>query len=358
MVRPLKRINEPLPGPFLPGIRAARPGIAQTGAAGSTEPKDHAMRITPLDARKQEFRKAVRGYDSDEVRAFLTTLADEYETVLVDNKQLRDRIMEQEDKIGEYKTMERTLRDTLMTAERLMQDTRESAGKESELIVRDAHLKARQILEECRTRTEELRRELVGLRKEKETYLARFKSLAEAQINFIETHRNDFQDLDKRLISMVDAVLEGVGEPARKAAGPLAQQPQAAPRPPARPATPAWSNPVPVVEQDLPDADEPAAAPSPRPAVPEHDAWRDYQPLSARRQEPAAASAAQPAAEARSPQTAEASPWSAGAWGPKPNPTPAAEPAIPVEDAGDEADQAVAALHEDEPRPEPVTAVW
>ena len=120
------------------------------------------MRITPLDVRKQEFRKAVRGYDSDEVRAFLTTLADEYETVLVDNKQLRERIMEQEDKIGEYKTMERTLRDTLMTAERLMQDTRESAGKEGELIVRDAHMKARQILEECRTRTEELRRETGG----------------------------------------------------------------------------------------------------------------------------------------------------------------------------------------------------
>ncbi len=339
MVPPLKRINEPIPGPFLPGIRADRPGIAQTGAAGSTEPKDHAMRITPLDARKQEFRKAVRGYDSDEVRAFLTTLADEYETVLVDNKQLRERIMEQEDKIGEYKTMERTLRDTLMTAERLMQDTRESAGKEGELIVRDAHMKARQILEECRTRTEELRRELVGLRKEKETYLARFKSLAEAQINFIETHRNDFQDLDKRLISMVDAVLEGVGESARKPAGALARQPQAAPRPPARPATPAWSNPVPEVEQDLADDDEPAAAPpAARPAAPEHDAWRDYQPVSARHQEQAAAQpapAAQPAA-----------------------PTALPAPATPVEDTGDEADQAVAALHEDEPRPEPVTAVW
>jgi len=36
------------------------------------------MRITPLDARKQEFPKAFRGYDCDEVQAFLNTLADEY----------------------------------------------------------------------------------------------------------------------------------------------------------------------------------------------------------------------------------------------------------------------------------------
>ena len=50
------------------------------------------MRITPLDVRKQEFRKAVRGYDSDEVRGFLATLAEEYEVVLVDNKNLREAI--------------------------------------------------------------------------------------------------------------------------------------------------------------------------------------------------------------------------------------------------------------------------
>ena len=167
------------------------------------------MRITPLDVRKQEFRRSVRGFDCDEVRAFLATLADEYETVLVDNKQIREQMIEQEDKIGEYKTMERTLRDTLMTAEKLMQETKESAGREGDVIVQEAHQKAKTILEECRLRTEELRREIVGLRKEKETYLARFKGLAEAQIAFIESHKNDFADLDKRLVDLVDSVVEG-----------------------------------------------------------------------------------------------------------------------------------------------------
>ena len=104
------------------------------------------MRITPLDVRKQEFRRSVRGFDCDEVRAFMGTLADEYEIVLVDNKQIREKVMLQEEKITEYKSMERTLRDTLMTAEKLMQETRENANKESELIIRDAKMKATQIL--------------------------------------------------------------------------------------------------------------------------------------------------------------------------------------------------------------------
>ncbi len=166
------------------------------------------MRITPLDVRKQEFRKSVRGFDCDEVRAFLTTLADEYEAVLVDNKVLRERFQDQDTKISEYQTMERTLRDTLMTAERVMQESKENAAREGDLVIQEAQLTAKGILEECRVRTEELRRELISLRKEKETYLARFKGLAEAQITFIESHKDDFADLDRRLIDMADSVVD------------------------------------------------------------------------------------------------------------------------------------------------------
>ena len=175
------------------------------------------MRITPLDVRKQEFRRSVRGFDCDEVRAFMATMADEYEIVLVDNKQIREKVILQEEKITEYKAMERTLRDTLMTAEKLMKETRVNANKEGELIVQDAELRAKQILQECRVRTEDLRREIESLRKEKENYLGRFKSLAESQIQFIESHRTDFKDLDDRLTGIVDSVATGMAVSAEQA---------------------------------------------------------------------------------------------------------------------------------------------
>ena len=170
------------------------------------------MRITPLDVRKQEFRRSVRGYDCDEVHAFLSTLADEYEAVLLDNKQVREQIIESEEKIAEYRNMERALRDTLLTAERITKEARENADKEGGLIVKDAQIKAKQVLEECRMRMGELRREIHALRQEKETYLARFKSLAESQVQFIDTHRHDFDDLDKRMLEMMESVTYGVQE--------------------------------------------------------------------------------------------------------------------------------------------------
>jgi cell division initiation protein len=61
----------------------------------------------------------MRGLDPDEVYAFLATVADEYEAALNDNKALRERLLELDDKVQEYRTIERTLRDTLVTAERV-----------------------------------------------------------------------------------------------------------------------------------------------------------------------------------------------------------------------------------------------
>ncbi len=164
------------------------------------------MRITPLDVRKQEFKRGMRGYDSDEVRAFLSTLADEYEAVLVDNKQLRERVVEQDDKLGDYRNLEKTLRDTLMTAERVTQDAKETARKEGEVLVQQAQQRVERVLGEGRERLNELRREALAVHREKEAYLGRFRSLAEAQIHFVEQHRQDFVDLDGRILEQADAV--------------------------------------------------------------------------------------------------------------------------------------------------------
>jgi cell division initiation protein len=177
------------------------------------------MRITPLDVRKQEFKRGMRGYDSDEVQAFLTTLADEYETVLVDNKQLRERVVEQDEKLGEYRNLEKTLRDTLMTAERVTQDAKDTARKEGEVLLQQTRQRVERVLAEGREKLNELRREALAIHREKEAYLGRFRSLAEAQIHFVEQHRKDFEDLDGRLLEQADALPSP--RPASEKSGPL-----------------------------------------------------------------------------------------------------------------------------------------
>ena len=152
------------------------------------------MRITPLDVRKQEFRKVVRGLEPEEVYAFLATVADEYETVLTDNKQLRDRVLELDEKVSEYRNMEKTLRDTLLTAERVMAEARENARKEAELIVRDANVKAQQESAAYAAQAERLRHQMRELRTHRDAFLVRWMKRAyEPTVRFALRRRRLFR---------------------------------------------------------------------------------------------------------------------------------------------------------------------
>ncbi len=154
------------------------------------------MRITPLDVRKQEFRKAMRGLDGDEVYAFLSTVADEYEAVLNDNKALRERLLELDDKVQEYRSIERTLRDTLLTAERVTVEAKDNARREASLIIKEAQLEAQKSLRDVTSDGARLRQEIQRLRSQRDAYIAKMKVVAESHVKFIESAARDFHAED------------------------------------------------------------------------------------------------------------------------------------------------------------------
>src|SRR6056297_1652880 len=135
------------------------------------------MRITPLDIRRQEFKKSMRGFDPDEVYAFLNTVAEEYEAALTDNKGLREHIVNLKARVDEFKSMETNLRNTLLTAQKLTSDAKENARHEAGLILREAEVEAEKASENIRSHTRQLRREILELKKQKDNYLTRLKTL-------------------------------------------------------------------------------------------------------------------------------------------------------------------------------------
>jgi cell division initiation protein len=151
------------------------------------------MRITPLDVRKQEFRKGMRGLDPDEVYAFLATVADEYEAALNDNKALRERLLELDDKVQEYRTIERTLRDTLVTAERVTVESKDNARREASLIVKEAQLQAERSLRDISSEAGRLRQEIQRLRSQRDAYVAKMRVVAESHVKFIDSAERDFR---------------------------------------------------------------------------------------------------------------------------------------------------------------------
>lgn len=144
------------------------------------------MNISPLDIRKHEFKKSLRGYDVDEVTAFLDMVSIEYENFVRDNAQLNEKVKEYSSQLKKYHDIEGTLQEALLSAERAREETVEMAKKQAEVIIREAEVKAASIIEDGRSVFSRLRNTIDGLKVQKEAYIIKIKALINAQLEIFD----------------------------------------------------------------------------------------------------------------------------------------------------------------------------
>ncbi|HID95923.1 MAG TPA: DivIVA domain-containing protein [Candidatus Latescibacteria bacterium] len=143
--------------------------------------------LTPLDIRKQEFKKAFRGYDRDEVDAFLEMVADEFERIAREDFSLRERVKGLEDSLKRYKDLEKALQETLMAAQTTADETRANAKREAELIMKEAEIRAERWTDEARAELNKIKEEITNLKMQKESFIARLKSFTTSQMELLKT---------------------------------------------------------------------------------------------------------------------------------------------------------------------------
>lgn len=108
------------------------------------------MRITPLEIRQKSFEKNFRGYDKDEVNAFLLTLSQEWERTLDDAKESRIKLEAAEREVAKLREVESSLYKTLKTAEDTGANVIEQARQAAELHLRESHMRAEGMLNEAK----------------------------------------------------------------------------------------------------------------------------------------------------------------------------------------------------------------
>lgn len=145
------------------------------------------MNISPLDIRKHEFRKTFRGYDPEEVAAFLELVSSEFETLIREQSQFKERLAGTSNQLASYHDIESTLRETLLSAQRAREDTLMTAKKQADIIVREAEVKAAAIIDEGHREIARLRVIFNEMRVLKDSYFARLKALVNAQYEMLDT---------------------------------------------------------------------------------------------------------------------------------------------------------------------------
>jgi cell division initiation protein len=144
------------------------------------------MKITPLDIRKQEFRKSFKGYDKNEVDIFLEMLAKEIENIVRDNKRMAEQLKELDSKIEDYKRMEKTLQDTLTSTQKTTDEIRRNARKEAEMILQKAKLQASEIIENAASKVKDLQSQISALRSQKDGFVIQLRSFLSSQLKMLE----------------------------------------------------------------------------------------------------------------------------------------------------------------------------
>lgn len=169
------------------------------------------MKITPLEIRQKDFEKKLRGYDKDEVNAFLSSLSHEWERSLEEKKELQSKLRNAEQDVQRLRDVETSLFKTLKTAEDTGANILEQATKTAELQLRDsqiqfdgilndakqqakdiidsAELKARNALEDAKNEIRQLHSEYKTIEGQRESLLLELRSITTETLERVEKMR-------------------------------------------------------------------------------------------------------------------------------------------------------------------------
>jgi cell division initiation protein len=144
------------------------------------------MRITPLDIQQKQFPYKLRGFDDEEVYAFLELIREEMEDLLRENASLKENAIRLEKQIKEHKDMETTLRETLVTAQQMVEEYKSNARKEAELLVKEAELRADAIVKDAQEKVIKIHEDIVDLKGIRRHFKEELKRLIEGHLKMIE----------------------------------------------------------------------------------------------------------------------------------------------------------------------------
>jgi DivIVA domain-containing protein len=147
---------------------------------------DHAFHLTPLDVRSQEFARAIRGYDRNQVNEFKLAVSDELERLLRDRAQYEERLRSVQEQLRAFRDRERAMNEALVAAQQLRVDSKAQAEREAELLIREAKAAAEQIIARAHADEAAVRDRADGAARQFSSYVASFRTLLERQLGELD----------------------------------------------------------------------------------------------------------------------------------------------------------------------------
>jgi cell division initiation protein len=200
------------------------------------------MKIGPVDIRNHAFvKRTMRGLDEGEVRAYLDLVADGLQEAILEAEELRTKIDRLEREIVEYRGLEQSMRESLLSASKITDDRLAQAEKEAQILIKDAEVQGEKLLLRSREEAGRLRAAIDDLRRQRTTYVERFRALLRSQMKILEASVAGFDPESTEAAEVRDTP-------------PIPPPPAAAPPPMPQPS---WTAAAPHLPPPVPPSDPP-----------------------------------------------------------------------------------------------------
>lgn len=152
--------------------------------------------LTPKDIETVEFKKAALGYSPDEVNTFLDKVIFDYESLLKENTRLNERIKLLEENIQYYKDLEETIKNSVVLAEKMSEETKNTANTSAEQIIKQAQLKGSEIIQDANKKLYNIEYDVMRAKSHYDSIRAKIKLLLNTELEVLENSEKDFNDDD------------------------------------------------------------------------------------------------------------------------------------------------------------------
>lgn len=144
------------------------------------------MKITPIDIQQQQFKgKMFGGLNPEDVDTFLQLVAREMEDLIRENSEFKEQIRKAAANEEEVAQREKDLRETLLAAQKIVEEMKANAQKEANLIIAEAEINAEKLLADAENRLAQLKNEILELRRQKLQFESSFKALLDTSYKLI-----------------------------------------------------------------------------------------------------------------------------------------------------------------------------
>jgi cell division initiation protein len=136
--------------------------------------------LTPIEISHKQFSRVMRGYNTKEVDEFLERVGASVEGLINEKAALISELESLKENLGRYHTIEDTLQNTLVMAQRTAEETVKNSRKQAELIEEDARRRGLSLEDEARKRIQNLRDDFDHVKGSQRSFVVQFKAMIDA----------------------------------------------------------------------------------------------------------------------------------------------------------------------------------